>query len=216
MLVDSPGNRENDKGGGEEISGEGAPILIVDDEPVLRRVLRVQLSREGYQCQEAGNADEALSSLESRPADLVILDVMMPGKSGAELLPEIKALYPDTAVIMATAVQDAVTAISCMKEGAYDYLIKPFNLDEVVYGVQRALERTRLEMENREYRHTIERQLAALNKLFQDHLNVRQRTEDIYGHLVGEMAKLSDELQTLVGEAQTQLEKLKEPPVERG
>jgi putative nucleotidyltransferase with HDIG domain len=134
-------------------------ILIVDDEEVIRRLLHQKLSSEGYQCQEAGSAAQALDELRSKPAALVILDIKMPGKSGIELLPELRASYPDTAVIMATAITDTSTAIQCMKQGAYDYLTKPFNLDEVVLSVNRALEKRRLELENRDYQQHLEQKV---------------------------------------------------------
>ena len=136
-------------------------ILIVDDEEMVRRLLHQKLSQEGYSCEEAGNADQALDKLRSNAVGLVILDIKMPGKSGVELLPEIKANYPDTAVIMATAITDTSTAIQCMKEGAYDYITKPFSLDEVILSVDRALEKRRLELENRDYQQHLEQRVAA-------------------------------------------------------
>ena len=75
----------------------------------------------------------------------------MPSKSGIELLPEIKASYPDTALVMATATTDTNIAVQCMKQGAYDYITKPFYLDEVILSVDRALEKRRLELENKGY-----------------------------------------------------------------
>jgi len=141
------------------VSGKREGILIVDDEEVIRRFLHQRLSSEGYQCQEASSADQALDELKSNPTELVILDIKMPGKSGMELLPELKVRYPDTAVIMATAIADTSTAIQCMKEGAYDYITKPFNLDEVVLSVGKALEKRRLELENRDYQQHLEQQV---------------------------------------------------------
>jgi len=135
-------------------------VLIVDDEPVVRRILRQRLAADGYHCEEAGSGGEALVRLASDSADLVVLDIKMPGKSGVELLPEIKRLYPDTAVIMATAVTDTETAINCMREGAYDYVVKPFNLDEVAISAERALEKRRLELENRAYQQHLEEMVA--------------------------------------------------------
>ena len=136
-------------------------ILIVDDEEVVRRILRQKLSGEGYYCEEAGSADQAVDKLLNNSFELLILDVKMPGKSGVELLPEIKLRYPDIAVIMATAVTDTSTAIQCMKQGAYDYFTKPFNLDEVVLSVSRALEKRRLELENRDYQQHLEERVKA-------------------------------------------------------
>lgn len=134
-------------------------ILIVDDEAIIRKLLLNKLSREGYVCQEAGNAAEAVEKLNIAPAALALLDVKMPGGLGTELLLEIKTSYPDTAVIMVTAITDVSLAIQCMKEGAYDYITKPFNLDEVVINVSRALEKRRLELENREYHQHLEQRV---------------------------------------------------------
>ncbi len=135
-------------------------ILIVDDEPIVRATLQRRLSAEGYSCDEARNASEASERLRQSPVDLVILDIRMPGKSGVELLPEIAARYPDTVVVMATAVADTGVAIQCLKQGAYDYFIKPLNMQEVTLGVARALERRRLELENRAYRNHLEEMVA--------------------------------------------------------
>jgi putative two-component system response regulator len=134
-------------------------ILLVDDEAMIRRLLSQKLSAEGYRCEQAANAEQALEKLEEDSIELVILDIRMPGKSGLELLSEIKAKYPDTAVVMATAIDDASTAINCMKAGAYDYVTKPFNLDEVSFSVRRALEKRRLELENRDYQQHLEQKV---------------------------------------------------------
>ena len=134
-------------------------ILVVEDEPAVGKLLNQTLSREGYQCQEAGSADQALDKLRSNTFELAILDIKMPGKSGIELLPEIKTNYPDTAVIMATAIIDTHIAIQCMKQGAFDYLTKPFNLDKVILSVGRALEKRRLELENRDYQQHLKQQV---------------------------------------------------------
>lgn len=134
-------------------------VLIVDDEEMVRRLLHQKLSGEGYQCQEAGSADEALDELKRNSIGLVLLDIKMPGKSGVKLLPEIKANYPDTVVIMTTAITDTNTVIQCMKQGAYDYLTKPFNPDEVVLSIHRILEKRRLELENRDYQKHLEQKV---------------------------------------------------------
>jgi len=158
-----------------EKSIEGVPdqqetLLIVDDEAVIRRMLHQKLSREGYQCEEADAAEQVLNTLATNPIALVILDIKMPGKSGIELLPEIKSGYPDTAVIMATAVNDINVAIQCLKQGADDYLCKPFNLEEVSLAVQRALEKRRLKLEIREYQQfleeKVEEQTGEIRKIF--------------------------------------------------
>jgi putative two-component system response regulator len=145
-------------------------LLIVDDEDIIRRLLRLKLSNEGYQCEEADGAEQTMNTLATSPIALVILDIKMPGKSGIELLPEIKSGFPDTAVIMATAVTDINVAIQCLKQGADDYICKPFNLDEVSLAVQRALEKRHLQLEVREYQQfleeRVEEQTGEIRKLF--------------------------------------------------
>jgi len=145
-------------------------LLIVDDEAPIRKLLRQKLSGEGYQCEEADGAEKILNTLETSPIALVILDIKMPGKSGIELLPEIKSGYPDTAVIMATAVNEVNVAVQCLKQGADDYICKPFNLEEVSLSVQKALEKRRLQLEIREYQQyleeKIEEQMGEIKKLF--------------------------------------------------
>lgn len=135
-------------------------ILIVDDEPIVRRVLSEKMEAAGYRWEQASTADEALVRIKSTAVQLAILDIKMPGKSGFELLSEIKAAHPDIAVIMATAVIDISTAIECLKQGAYDYITKPFNLDEVVLSIERALERRKLEQENRDYQQHLEQKVG--------------------------------------------------------
>jgi putative two-component system response regulator len=145
-------------------------LLIVDDEVSIRKLLRRKLLGEVYQCEEAGTAVQALNMLANSPIALVMLDIKMPGKSGIELLPEIKSGYPDTAVIMATAVNDINVAVECLKQGADDYVCKPFNLDEVSLSVQRALEKRRLQLEVRDYQQfleeRVEEQTGEIKKLF--------------------------------------------------
>jgi len=145
-------------------------ILIVDDEGAITRLLRQKLSRKGYGCEEANSAEQALARLRINPAELVILDVKMPGKSGIELLPEIKSSWPDTMVIMATAVAETSVAIECMKRGAEDYICKPFDLNEVALSVERTLGARRLQLEIKEnHRHLEEKvgqQTEETRKLF--------------------------------------------------
>ncbi len=152
------------------MAGKQGIILIVDDEAAVRRLLHQRIAREGYRCEEAATGDEALNKIRGDPTQLVILDIKMPGKSGIELLPEIRANYPDTAVIMATVVTEANIAIQCMRQGAYDYITKPFNLDEVVLSVDRALEKRRLELENRDYqqhlKQKVKEQTERIRELF--------------------------------------------------
>ena len=122
-------------------------ILLIDDEKMIRRTLRKSLEKENYICQEAESADDAIAKLEQNSFDLAILDVKMPNKTGLEFLPEIRKSYPDTGVIMATAVTDINTVVQCMKLGAIDYLSKPFTPNELYVSVENALQKRNLELD---------------------------------------------------------------------
>jgi putative two-component system response regulator len=147
-------------------------ILIVDDEKTVRRSLNKCLTRSGFSCDEASNAKEALDNLNSHPADVVILDIMMPGTSGSELLPEIKESFPDTAVVMATAVVEPDTIINCMKNGAYDYITKPFDVNQLINDIEMVLKKRQLELNLKEKRQVLEgkvdEQAKELQNLFID------------------------------------------------
>lgn len=138
---------------------EKARVLIVDDEETVREILRRTLQQEGYSCVTASNTDSALDLIDGDSIDLVLSDIMMPGKSGVELLGEVREKSPDTAMIMVTAVADTQTAINAMKLGAYDYVTKPFNLVEVLISVDRALEKRNLIVSNREYKVNLEKKV---------------------------------------------------------
>ncbi len=113
-------------------------ILIVDDEPEMRIAITEALKREGYQTDSAENAPEALHRLEGEEFDLVISDVKMPKMSGQELLREIKEQSPNTLVIMMTAYGTIDNAVESMKQGAFDYLLKPFSIEILAGTVNRA------------------------------------------------------------------------------
>src|SRR5207244_1678070 len=130
--------------------------LVVDDEPRLRRVLVRVLEGEGVTCSEAGSGTEALEMMHHEPVPLVISDLRMPQMDGVTLLREILARWPDTAVIVVTAVAEVESAVACLQLGALDYVAKPFHLDEVRARVMQALDKRRLILENRMYQHQLE------------------------------------------------------------
>lgn len=136
-----------------------AHILVVDDEKYVTQLFQRTLEAAGYAVNVANEGNSAISIIMEKEPDLVLLDIMMPDKSGIELLKEIKAIYPDMSLIMVSAVKDTTTAIHCMKQGAYDYITKPFTLDTVLLSVGRALEKKRLEIENREYKQNLEKKV---------------------------------------------------------
>ncbi len=123
-------------------------ILIVDDEPVVREVLRTVLSRAGYATSEAATAAEGLALFADPSVDLVLLDLMLPDRPGLSLLPELREKRPDVPVVVVTAYSSVESAIAAMKEGAFHYVPKPFRNEEVVHLVAQALEKRRLVAEN--------------------------------------------------------------------
>lgn len=125
-----------------------AHILIVDDELSMREFLAIFLEREGYSPVTAQNAEIAINLITEDKFDLVISDVNMPGLSGIALLEKIREISPETTVLMITAFSTAEQAVEAMKYGAYDYIAKPFKVDEIKLIIRNALEKQQLIREN--------------------------------------------------------------------
>ncbi|HZO44157.1 MAG TPA: sigma-54 dependent transcriptional regulator [Methylomirabilota bacterium] len=121
-------------------------VLVVDDEEGVRASVRAILE-ETCDVLEAGNGVEALEVMKAHEIDLVMLDQRMPGEAGIDVLPRIKAADPSTVVVIATAVRELRTAVEALKRGAYDYLTKPFDVDDILMLAQRALDKRALERE---------------------------------------------------------------------
>lgn len=131
-------------------------ILVVDDELSVREILAEGLEAFGFETEMAADADEAMAILEKERFHLLLTDIDMPGRTGIDLMGDAKKLFPDLDVIMVTGVVDAKTAIRAIREGAADYLTKPFNLEEVQIVVERTFEKRRLIAENRSYQEHLE------------------------------------------------------------
>jgi len=123
-------------------------ILVVDDEQSLREVLSIMLKRAGYAVTSAADGEEAVELLQKEIFDLVITDLRMPKVDGMEVLKAVKSASPETVVLIITAFASADSAVEAMKQGAYDYLTKPFQVDEVQLIIRNALEKRRLTTEN--------------------------------------------------------------------
>ncbi|HSR53877.1 MAG TPA: HD domain-containing phosphohydrolase [Acidobacteriota bacterium] len=143
-------------------------ILVVDDEPLVRDLLSSYLRSAGYPCQTASSGREALDKLEEQPASLVIADIRMPELNGLQLLDSLVDEHPDTAAIMITAVADMETAVGTMKQGAYDYITKPFNLEKVAGAVSSALEKRRRNLEERRLSMRLEQLVDEKTSLLSD------------------------------------------------
>jgi two-component system response regulator PilR (NtrC family) len=133
------------------VSG-AARILVVDDERSMQEFLDIFLRSEGYEAVTAGDMESALLHLENDDFDLVVTDIQMPGGSGIDLLHAVHERSPETMVLMMTAFASTETAIAALKSGAYDYITKPFNVDEIRIIVKKALEKKLLSSENRRLR----------------------------------------------------------------
>ena len=123
-------------------------ILVADDEQSMREFLDIMLKKEGYKVSLASNGEEVVKVVENDLFDLILLDIRMPKLDGISALKKIKANSPETIVIMITAYASADTAIKAMKEGAYDYITKPFKVEEIKLIIKNALEKKNLQKEN--------------------------------------------------------------------
>jgi two-component system response regulator HydG len=139
----------------EDVGSELLSLLIVDDERPLREACREVARALGFDAQTADEVGATLRALEQRTFDIVLLDLRLPGASGLDLLQEIKQRRPETQVILMTGYGSVASAVQAMKMGAYDYVTKPFNLDELKLLLQRAAGHVRLAVENRVLREKV-------------------------------------------------------------
>ena len=127
---------------------ETKKILVVDDERSMREFLGIMLTKEGYSVTQCPDGETALRQVEEDIFDLVIMDIRMPKMDGITVLERMKEITPETIAIMITAFASTDTAVRAMKKGAYDYITKPFKIDEIKLIIRNALEKKALEKEN--------------------------------------------------------------------
>lgn len=132
-------------------------ILLVDDEEAIRGILNKGLEMRGYSCAEAGDVEQALKKLADNPSDLVIMDINMPGRPGNEVLPEITKKFPRTSVIMASGVNDTRVIAQCIRDGAQDYINKPFRFEQVLQSINGTLDKRRVALEIQHYFQNVRR-----------------------------------------------------------
>jgi two-component system response regulator PilR (NtrC family) len=135
-------------------------IHIIDDEPIIYEVLQDILTSEGYAVEISSNGEEALEKHSSLNVDLILLDLLMPGMDGIEVLKRLKKIEPNVVVIIITAYASIESAISAMKTGAYDYIQKPFKHDELLLAVERAITHRRLQEENLRLKDELKRKFS--------------------------------------------------------
>jgi putative nucleotidyltransferase with HDIG domain len=168
-------------------------ILVVDDEEAIREIVASMLTTAGYVCKQAGSGMEALATLTSgEQFELMLSDLMMAELDGIGLLERTKEKYPDMPVVMVTAVHDISVALAAIRNGAYDYLLKPFEREQLLNTVSRALENRRLKVENRTYQTNLESLVAARTDQLQAAMANLERSYDITLEALGDALDLKD------------------------
>jgi len=168
-------------------------ILVVDDEEPIREIVASMLGTAGYACKQAGSGMEALAVLTSgEDFELMLSDLMMADLDGIGLLERTKEKYPDMPVVMVTAVHDISVALAAIRNGAYDYLLKPFEREQLLNTVSRALENRRLKVENRNYQTNLESLVKARTEQVQATLRELERSYDMTLEALGDALDMKD------------------------
>jgi putative nucleotidyltransferase with HDIG domain len=171
----------------------GEHILVVDDEESIREIVCSMLAASGYQTHQVPSGVEALHLLESGAEfDLMLSDLMMAELDGIALLERTKEQYPDMPVIMVTAVHDISVALAAIRNGAYDYLLKPFEREQLLNTVRRAMENRRLKLENRAYQSNLESLVTARTDQLRQTMTDLERSYDITLEALGDALDLKD------------------------
>jgi putative nucleotidyltransferase with HDIG domain len=168
-------------------------ILVVDDEEAIREIVCAILNAAGYACKQAGSGMEALALLSSGDVfELMLSDLMMADLDGIGLLERTKEKFPDMPVVMVTAVHDISVALAAIRNGAYDYLLKPFEREQLLNAVRRSLENRRLKVENRKYQTELESLVEARTNQLQEAMADLERSYDITLEALGDALDLRD------------------------
>jgi putative nucleotidyltransferase with HDIG domain len=168
-------------------------ILVVDDEEAIREIVCSMLTTANYKCQQAGSGLEALALLDSgEEFELMLSDLMMADLDGLGLLERTKERFPDMPVVMVTAVHDISVALAAIRNGAYDYLLKPFEREQLLATVRRALENRRLKMENRAYQTNLEALVAKRTDDLRRTMATLERSYDVTLEALGDALDLKD------------------------
>ena len=168
-------------------------ILVVDDEDLIREIICSVLEQSGFECHPMRSGAEALQVLESDSGySVVVSDVIMDGMDGLTLLSKIRVKHPDLPVVMVTAVHDISVALAAIRNGAYDYLLKPFEREQLLASVRRAVENRRLKLENIAYQTKLEALVSARTELLRHALADLERSYDITLEALGDALDLKD------------------------
>lgn len=180
------------------MTGEQVRVLVVDDEEAVRNLLQRILEGAGYKVTTAVNGKEALYKVSLGETEVVLLDIKMPEMSGLEALSKLTAESPDTCVIMVTSVVGTETAIEAMKLGAYDYILKPFDRDDVLQKVLEAIERWKRQLQEKyrylELQKSITEKTQLMQEQFVELMNSLARENQLLHELAGRQAGGGKEL----------------------
>ena len=167
-------------------------ILVVDDEEAIREVVSTMLESKGYRCTVAHNGRVAQDHIKRITPDLILSDMIMPEMDGIKLLEWVREFDPDVPVIMVTAIHDISTALEAIRRGAYDYILKPFEKDQLFLGVGRALQHRRLVNENRKYQRDLEQQVEDRTARLTEALEQLEQSYDDTLEALGSALDLKD------------------------
>ncbi|HXZ42438.1 MAG TPA: HD domain-containing phosphohydrolase [Terriglobales bacterium] len=168
-------------------------ILVVDDEEAIREIVCSMLTAANYKCAQASSGQKALAVLDSgEEFELMLSDLMMAELDGIGLLERTKERYPDMPVVMVTAVHDISVALKAIRDGAYDYLLKPFEREQLLATVRRALENRRLKLENRAYQTKLEALVEQRTSQLRNVIGSLERSYDITLEALGDALDLKD------------------------
>ncbi len=169
-----------------------ARVLVVDDETHVRSMIGVALEREGYDVQLARSGREALDLLDKDVFDLVLADIVMQDGNGIYLLDRIHGKQPNLPVVMVSAVHDISVAIDAMRRGAYDYLLKPFEREQLVSTVARALEHRQALQESHNYQQNLEQVVRARTEMLRQAMEDLEHSYDVTLEALGDALDLKD------------------------
>jgi len=168
-------------------------IIVVDDETAVRDTMCSILSQSGYDCLPVNSGHEALQLLRAKEdISIVLSDLVMEGMDGLTLLARMKQEHPDIPVVMVTAVHDIAVALAAIRNGAYDYLLKPFEREQLLIMVRRALETRRLRLENVAYQTKLESLVSGRTEMLRKALSDLERSYDITLEALGDALDLKD------------------------
>jgi putative nucleotidyltransferase with HDIG domain len=172
---------------------ETGKILIVDDEASVRTLLRAMLERQGHTCLDVANPHEALVQIQKHgPFDTIMTDLMMAEMSGLELLERLQARHPDVPVIMITGTHDIAIAMTALRRGAFDYLVKPVNREQLQVVIQRALAHRRITQQNPGYWEKLEQLVTARTEMLTKTMSDLERSYDVTLEALGDALDLKD------------------------